>query len=222
MINRTHIALAASLVAFAFAGSAHAALQLSAGFNESPPVGATIETFNGGTPANLTLNGAQIVNGSLSGQYAAPWVGGPSGGPDTNNYVSVFGGTSASFSVASGSTYFGLLWGSVDTYNTITFYNNGNQVGSLTGQDVVNLVNNLITTGGPGANTNWDYQGTVYANITSTLPFNQVVMSSSGNSFEFDEVATVSAVPLPAALPLFGAALGGIGGFGWWRKRKTA
>jgi hypothetical protein len=29
----------------------------------------------------------------------------------------------------------------------------------------------------------------------------------------------VSAVPLPAAFPLFGSALAGLGGVGWWKKR---
>lgn len=33
---------------------------------------------------------------------------------------------------------------------------------------------------------------------------------------------SVSAVPIPAALPLFGAGLGALAGFGAWRKRKAA
>jgi hypothetical protein len=32
----------------------------------------------------------------------------------------------------------------------------------------------------------------------------------------------VWAAPVPAALPLFGAALAGFGGFGWWRRRRAA
>ena len=32
--------------------------------------------------------------------------------------------------------------------------------------------------------------------------------------------AIVSSAPLPAALPLFASGLGGMGLFGWWRKRK--
>jgi hypothetical protein len=30
----------------------------------------------------------------------------------------------------------------------------------------------------------------------------------------------ISPVPLPAALPLFGSAVAGLGGAGWWKRRK--
>jgi hypothetical protein len=33
---------------------------------------------------------------------------------------------------------------------------------------------------------------------------------------------TLSAVPLPAAFPLFGSALAGLGGAGWWKRRKVS
>jgi hypothetical protein len=29
-------------------------------------------------------------------------------------------------------------------------------------------------------------------------------------------------VPLPAALPMFGAAVAGLGGAGWWKRRKDS
>lgn len=34
--------------------------------------------------------------------------------------------------------------------------------------------------------------------------------------------SNLSGVPLPAALPLFGTALAGLGGAGWWKRRKDA
>jgi len=42
----------------------------------------------------------------------------------------------------------------------------------------------------------------------------------SGNPFL--GAVTVSAIPLPAALSMMGAALVGLGGVGWWRRRKAS
>ena len=44
------------------------------------------------------------------------------------------------------------------------------------------------------------------------------------NSAQFDPVerTSVSAAPLPGALPLFASGLGALGLLGWWRKRKAA
>lgn len=41
---------------------------------------------------------------------------------------------------------------------------------------------------------------------------------TGSNSLSFS--ANVGATPLPAALPLFASGLGGMGVFGWWKKRK--
>ncbi|MCG8550073.1 MAG: VPLPA-CTERM sorting domain-containing protein [Desulfobacterales bacterium] len=58
--------------------------------------------------------------------------------------------------------------------------------------------------------------------ITSLI-ISDTVPESHGyyfNNFSFDTVG-VSAVPLPAALPLFGAAMAGLGFLGWKRKRDS-
>ncbi len=74
--------------------------------------------------------------------------------------------------------YFGLLWGSVDDYNTLSFYNGLTPVGSITGIDVLASPN-----GDQGVN------GTVYVNINSDTAFTKVVATSSKYAFEFDNVA---------------------------------
>ncbi len=73
----------------------------------------------------------------------------------------------------------------------------------------------------PAAGGNQGVAGTTYAYFTSTTPFTTVLFASSHNSFEFDDVS-VSAVPLPAALPLFGVALAGLGVMRRRRVRKPA
>lgn len=40
-------------------------------------------------------------------------------------------------------------------------------------------------------------------------------------SMTFNVSSTVAATPIPAALPLFAAALGGLGFFGWRRKKAS-
>ena len=76
--------------------------------------------------------------------------------------------------------YLGLLWGSVDTYNTLSFYNDHgtNFLGSITGSQVSSM-----------ANGDQGEQGTFYVNINSTVAFDTVVATSSQHAFEFDNVA---------------------------------
>jgi hypothetical protein len=46
------------------------------------------------------------------------------------------------------------------------------------------------------------------------------VITNDPNNFTF-ALATLSPVPVPAALPLFVSGLGGLGLFGWRRRTKT-
>ncbi|MEO7053187.1 MAG: hypothetical protein ABI128_16125 [Rhodanobacter sp.] len=144
----------------------------------------------------------QAVQGGVSGQYAAPFLSGNNGlhfgsqtdGADATTYLT--SGATGSYANASvtltfvGPTrYMGLLWGSVDTYNTLTFLNGTNVVGQFTGADVT-----------AAANGAQDASGTYYVNINLSDSFTSVVATSSSYAFEFDNVA-ISASPLKVPEP---------------------
>lgn len=152
--------------------------------------------------------GAQAVQGSVAGQYAAPFLSGGNGtgfgnpiGTDQPNGVNT---TTYATSGSTGPTpaarvemllpgenlYFGLLWGSVDAYNTLSFFNSATLIGSITGSDVTASPN-----GNQGVN------GTLYVNIISTLAFDRVVATSSQFAFEFDNIAFSEQVPTEASEP---------------------
>jgi hypothetical protein len=174
---------------------------------------------------NITPN-ARVVQGS-TGQYAAPFLTLSNGigfGPNGTDQANVPGANTTTYLTA-GSTgatagaqielvlpfsaqYFGILWGSIDSYNTLRFFDGATLVGTLTGSNVT-----ATPTGSQSAD------GTRYVNITSTTAFNRVVATSTDFAFEFDNVALArdpggadpSIVPAPAALALFGLGLLALG-----------
>lgn len=132
--------------------------------------------------------------------YRSPWEGTGNYGA---TYTAVRGSGSASYEFDTDLTQISFLWGSVDTFNTILFKKDGVQVDYLTGS-------NAISGGAPAAS------GFVQITILAAL-FDEIVFQSTGDSFEFANLS-VSAVPLPAALPLYAA---GVLLLGWVGRKRS-
>jgi hypothetical protein len=148
-------------------------------------------------------NGGQ---GSL-GLYATPFG-------DATNYMAVLGGGSEQIAFSGLKTSFGLYWGSVDTYNSLAFYNGGTLVATITG---ANVDPPMIANGGQT-----EYASNGYVLISALPQFDRVVAASSSNSFEFDNVVAggASAVPEPSTWAMLLLGFTGLG-YGAIRRGKA-
>lgn len=74
------------------------------------------------------------------------------------------------------------------------------------------------------ANMGWALESFIFAGTGALveLKFQSTTASSFGPALDNISITSISAVPIPAALPLFGGALGLMGLFGWRRKRMAA
>jgi hypothetical protein len=168
----------------------------------SSVAGATVFNFNNGTlPTGYT--GGMLVSGSVSGQYVAP-LG------DTTPYLTAGstpapGGTVNAYFGPATYNYFGLYWGSIDTWNTVRFFLNDVDVGGFTGEEVMALGNGST-------------QRNRYVNFTfDSGGFNGVVLLSTQPALESDNHA-IAQVPEPVTLGLLGL---GLMGLGFARRRCT-
>jgi len=183
------------------------------GHEFTSPYYATTENFNGSSLAWTWAGSYAIITGSVDSKYSAP--GGVDGvHKDTSKYVTVPGpSTNGSGSVTVTNlggdyNYFGLWWGSMDTYNTIMFYNDGIAVLTLTGSDVAigNANGNQIA---PSTNH--------YVNFINLPDFDSFKLTSTQFAFEADNIAA-GRVPEPATMLLFGLGLVGLGGLRRFKK----
>ena len=210
-------------VAAGGSGAAHASLLVS-GAVGGATVGVVTENFDTLIPGNIATTvlpsgitisyqpDAKPVSGS-NPLYAAPFLSsgnglgfGPGGstqanGTDVTTYITTgstgaFPASSVTLQLPALERYFGILWGSVDNYNTLSFYNGATLVGAIAGSAVT-----------PSANGDQGVDGTLYVNINanSGSAFDRVVATSSQYAFEFDNVAfSKNPVPEPVSLGLLG------------------
>jgi hypothetical protein len=175
----------------------------TAGFG--PRAGATLVDFDTGLPADplITSAGAGfgLYTGSIPGLTATPFG-------DASQYFSVGKGTTT-ITFGESQDYLGLLWGSVDGYNSLAFYDGADLVGTITGNMIVNPA-----TGNQGIG------GTFYVNFDVASGFDRLVLVSTQYAFEFDDLAygtTALRMPEPGTAALLA---GGLLTLGFARRRR--
>jgi hypothetical protein len=163
--------------------------------------GSTVIDFDSG----LTADPVFSASGSLYGLYSGtmPKVAASPFGDATQYYSTGMGTTTITFDEES--TYLGLLWGSVDAYNSIAFYKDGNLIGTVNGAEIRNP-----------ANGDQGIGGTYYVNFEVEGGYDSVKLISTSYSFEIDDLAygaayRITQIPEPFSVLVLGAGLLALG-----------
>lgn len=216
--------LIAAVALLGFSGMAHAAqldVALTSGGGLSYTFGGTytpnvdLTTAVGSGELAFTGN-AGLFTTTVANQHLTP--GGTLFG---GNYLAVLqtpgpGGT-ATLTMPSGQHALAFEWGSIDGQNAqrniLTIQDSRSVTYTITGQDIMNA---LVGFSVPFTNSQTDYN-VVFYDAFGTLV--NASFAANQNAFEAANFFT-SAVPLPAALPLFAAALLGMAFVAYRRKAQ--
>ena len=177
--------------------------------------GAVTVNFESGAPAiySSPVGTPTVVQGTQPNQYAAP-------AGDKSNYLTISpvgsnvpGSTgSVTINFAQALDYFGLHWGSVDTYNSIAFFNGNTLLQTFTGSDVST----------PPTGNQTIPQDNVFVNFFAGPgeTFDKIVLSSTGVAFETDNHSyRLASVPEPTTT--LGLLAFGVMSAGSFVKRKS-
>ena len=177
------------------------------------PTSSTNPNVTSFTPLVYAPGAAGTITGSSSSNFRSPFENFATPGTGVGNwaslaYSSVEADASATYTFTTTNTL-SILWGSPDTYNSLEFLLSGVPIETFTGADL------SIQT-----------YGHDLVDFTDTVGlFNEVILTSQANAFEFADLtpgpATSLPTPIPGALPLFATGLGALGMLGWRRKKKN-
>lgn len=203
------LSLSVAALAASLGGAAQAAVVISGGpfsagasningditFDELPshtPVFSAVPANQAGPLAYIGVNfsgSAYIVNnfgGGSGGQSATP-------AGDNTNYMSILAGGTETLSFNAVSKNFGFYWGSIDAYNSITFKLGSSVVASFTGADGA-------IGASPGLGNQFANAQNKYVTFTG-FNFDSIILTSSQNSFEFDNVSFQAAGNINPGVP---------------------
>lgn len=199
MIKVSNLIKAAAVVALAFtAGTAANAATVAFSAVPATAVANPIATSSGGIGWGIFAENVTGTNPVSKNVWGDTDTTSPYSYVTTNYWAKYdFGATYSAFT---------FVWGSPDDYNTLTFYKNGAVVDTLS-----------ITPGSSIAPAVYAKTSGL-ATITNIAggSYDAVMFSTSGNSFEYGNVAPV---PVPAAGVML---LGALGGLTALRRRKSA
>jgi hypothetical protein len=207
------LAFAVVALAASFSGTANATISISSITPGTNPYSGPTPTDHWDSVATtpVTSGGGVITTGTTPGLYAQPYG-------SAGNYFSV--GPSTSSPGVIDLTSFGdifnlsLLWGSVDSYNTLYFLDSSfNILASFGGNSIFNPAN------GNQTDPNTNPVVSFLLNGGDESAFAYLGMTSEQNAFEIDDIA-INGVPEPAT---WGMMLLGFGAIGFaMRRRKTS
>lgn len=187
--------LSATLIGSA---SATTVTMSEAGVMHTDVSGATEIDFSNGCGYASCTGDFAIVTGSQSGRYAAP-----AGIGTDNPYLSVpnpqRSGTAA-LKLGTTANYFGLYWGSVDSYNSISFYLLGALVDTFGGSQIAPPADGNQLAAATNRFINFFF---------GHLLFDEVRLDSDNYAFESDNHA-YARVSEPGTLALMGLAVAGL------------